>query len=99
MTPLVSLDPYLIQWIKEWLKHQKLKEEIENLGIPKFELPQGPQPWNVPLSELIGSMNQETLKKIASLQIDQQIRMIDKQIEELDHIKSQYQEMLNVIQK
>jgi hypothetical protein len=97
MEPLVKLDPYLIEWIKEWLQHQRLMAEVENLGKPVFKLPPGPQPWDLPLPLLLGSMDRDALQEIAHQQIDHQIRRIDRQIEELGSIKAQYQEMRKAI--
>ncbi len=50
MTSLVNLDPYFIQWIKEWVKHQELTVEIENLGKPLFRLPPIPKYGGCPLA-------------------------------------------------
>jgi hypothetical protein len=97
METLVKLDPYLIQWIKEWYQHQRLMAEVENLGKPVFKLPPGPQPWDLPLPLLLGSMDRDALQEIAHQQIDHQIRRIERQIEELESIKTQYQEMRKAI--
>jgi hypothetical protein len=42
-------------------------------------------------------MDRDALQEIARQQIDHQIRRIDRQIEELESIKTQYQEMRKAI--
>ncbi len=98
MGTLVTLNPYLIQWLNEWNQHQILMAEVENLGKPIFNAPHGPEPWGLPLPPLLlGSMDREALQKIAHQQIDHQIRRIDRQMEEMESIKTQYKEMRDAI--
>ncbi len=91
------MDPYLVRWIKEWIQHQKLMAEVENLGEPVFEFPPTPLPWDLPLSHLLASMDRDALQAAAHKQIDLQVRRIDKQIEELESIKAQYRNMRDLL--
>ena len=93
----VRMDPYLVQWIKEWIKHQELMAEVESLGEPVVELPPTPLPWELDLSQLLESMYRDVLQRAAHKQIDLQLRRIDRQIEELGSIKAQYRNMRDLL--
>lgn len=93
----INMDPYLVQWIKEWIQHQKLVAEIENLGKPVFELPPTTLPWDLPQSDLQESMDRDTLQGSAHHHIDLQVRRVDSLIEELNNIKARYKDMRDLL--
>lgn len=89
----VHMDPYLVQWIREWIKHQELKAQIEHLGDPEFELPPASVAWGLAASELSETLEHGQLQSMARRQIDQQLRLIEQKIAQLEQIKGVYREM------
>lgn len=93
----IPLDPYLVRWIQEWIKHQELVAQVESLGEPVFELPPTPLPWALEPPQLSESMDRDGLQRLAHRQIDLQLRRIGKQIEELESIQAQLRDMRDLL--